>query len=211
MTPAAPELIRIVREDLIYVLSSWPRGTIGDDELRRSSCVLRRLLTYNDLNRVWLSVVGKKDLLLPSAAFEIVHPQRLSEVEFATASPAECAPGNTIFSAACYRGIQDGNEPIRVMQERKVPLYTYIFEKTLIIEGIGVSRNDLVQFVANKLGGAHFDLVRQKPSDKALNALQQFRIMDRPAAMHELLSYGQQMSRSDSVASLLASLNEQKG
>jgi hypothetical protein len=206
MNPADPGLIQVVREDLAYVVSSWPKGAIGDDELRRSSCVLRRLFTYADLHRVWVSVAGKKDFVIPGTSIEILDPKRLAEVEFATASPAESSPGSSVFAVLCYRKIQDGNEPIRLSSERLTPLSTYLFEKTLIIDGVAASRNDLVQFVAHKLGGAHFDTVSQKPSEKALRALQQFEILKRPAAMHEMLSYGQQLARSPSTAELLSLL-----
>jgi hypothetical protein len=206
MNQADPELIRVVREDILYVISAWPTGTIADDELRRSSCVLRRLLTYSDLHRVWVTVAGKKDFLVPSTAIETRDPKRLSEVDFATASPAESSPGNTIFAVLVYRKIQNGEEPIRLSNERLTPLHTYLAEKTMIIEGIPISRNDLVQFVANKLGGAHFDTDSQKPSEKALRALQQFEVMNRPAAMHEILSYGQQLARSPSIAELISLL-----
>lgn len=206
MNPANPELIRVVREDVLYVVSEWPNGTIADDELRRSSCVLRRLLTHSDLQRVWVTVAGKKDFVVPSTSIEIRDPKRLPEVDFATASPAESSPGNTVFAVLVYRKIQNGDEPIRLSSERLTPLRTYLSEKTMIVEGIPISRNDLVQFVANKLGGVHFDTVSQKPSEKALRALQQFEIMNRPAAMHEILSYGQQLARSPSIAELLTLL-----
>lgn len=211
MKPADSALVEVVREDLSYLFSSWPSGTIGNDELRRSSCVLRRLLTYADLHRVWVSVAGKKDFVIPSTAIEVLDGKRLAEVDFATASPAESSPGNSVFAVLCYRKIQDGNEPIRLSPERLTPITTYLFEKTLIIDGVAASRNDLVQFVAHKLGGAHFDTVSQKPSEKALRALQQFEIWKRPAAMHEMLSYGQQLARSPSAAELLSVLNERKG
>ena len=204
MKSVDPELINVVRDDLVYLTTNWPRGSIADDELRRSSCVLRRLLTYSDLHRVWVSCAGKREFLVPSTAIEVLNGTRLGEVEFATASPAESPPGSSIFSAVVYRKIQNGNPPISFSTEKLTPLYTYLFEKTLIINGVPVSRNDIVQFVANKLGGAHFDTVCQKPSEKALSALREFEVMNRPAAMHEMLSYGQLLSRSSSTAELLS-------
>jgi hypothetical protein len=208
MKEADPSLIEVIREDLEYVFSKWPKGEIKDDELRRSSTVLRRLLTYTDLHKVWLTVVGKKDFLIPSTWIEIVEPKRLAEVDFATASPAESSPGKKLFSAVVYRRIQDGNEPIRLKPETETPLYSYLFQKTVIIEGVPASRNDIVQFVANKLGGAHFDLIHQRPSDKALDAIRQFEVMNRKAAMYEMLSYGQQLERSASARDLLAAIRK---
>ena len=65
-----------------------------------------------------------------------------------------------------------------------------------------------MKIVANKLGGAHFDLVHQKPSDKALDAIRKFEVMNRKAAMHEILSYGQQLARSESARELLAAIQK---
>ncbi|MDP2139104.1 MAG: hypothetical protein Q8J74_14735 [Candidatus Didemnitutus sp.] len=208
MIAADPALIQVVREDLRYLFSKWPKGEISDDELRRSSCVLRRLLTYSDLHKVWVTLVGKKEFLVPSTWIEIRDPRRLPEIDFATASPAESSPGNRLFSVVVYRKIQNGDEPIRLMEEAPTPLYTYLFQKTAIVEGVPASRNDIVQFVANKLGGAHYDIVHQKPSDKALDAIRKFEVMNRKAAMHELLSYGQQLERSESAHELLQSIDE---
>jgi hypothetical protein len=52
MEVASSDLITVVREDLSYLISDWPSGGLGDDEIRRSSTVLRRLFNYRDLVKV---------------------------------------------------------------------------------------------------------------------------------------------------------------
>ena len=88
MSLASPGLIKVVHEDLTYLASHWPQGEVRDDEVRRSSAVLRRLYTYKDLLKVWVTVVGPKDYMVKGDHIEILDPMRLGEVEFATASPA---------------------------------------------------------------------------------------------------------------------------
>ncbi len=204
MDRASPELLAVVREDLDYLVTAWPRGEIRDDEIRRSSTVLRRLFTYHDLVKVWVSVVGKKDFLVPSSFVQVLDINRLQEVNFATASPAQSV-GMKIFSAMEFNKIQDGKAPISIKEE-VVPLKRYLNQPACVISGALIGRDEIVQFVANKLGGAHVDMGRNKPSEKSIQAMTQYSIGNRPALIHEMLSCGQTLAASESTNELLAAL-----
>ena len=71
MTPASPGLVKVVHEDLTYLTTHWPKGEVRDDDIRRSSTVLRRLLTYRDVIHVWVTVVGQQDYLVTGDYIEI--------------------------------------------------------------------------------------------------------------------------------------------
>ena len=105
--------------------------------------------------------------------------------------------------------IQNGAEPIAIGQA-EVSLKKYLNQTACIISGVPVSRNELVQFVANKLGGAHFDEGRQKPREQAISVMEQYSIGNRPALIHEMLSCGQSLASSHSTKELLRALNERK-
>ena len=94
MTAASPGLIKVVHEDLTYLVADWPKGEVRADEIRRSSTVLRRLLTYPDLIQVWLTVVRRKDYFVGSDYIKILNFKRLAEVDFATAFSANQGRGN---------------------------------------------------------------------------------------------------------------------
>lgn len=207
MTPASPGLIKIVHEDLTYLVADWPKGEVRDDEIRRSSTVLRRLLTYRDLIQVWVTVVGKKDYVVGGHCIEILDFKRLAEVDFATASPANQGGGMKVFTALVYNKIQNGRQPISIVRQ-EVGLKMYLNQTACVISGVPITRNELVQYVASKLGGAHYDEERQKPREQAISAIEQYSIGNRPALIHEMLSCGQALASSPSTIELLKTLDE---
>jgi hypothetical protein len=151
MDAASPTLIDVVREDLHYLLSSWPGGDLPDSEIRRSSAVLRRLFTYGDLIKVWVTVVGKQDFIVPSSYIRVRDIGRLREVDFATSSPAQNV-GMSIFAVMVNNRIQKGPDPISIETE-EASLKRYLGQPACVISGVLITRDELVQFVANKLGG----------------------------------------------------------
>jgi hypothetical protein len=116
MKAASPELIKVIREDLRYLVNDWPSGEIRDDEIRRSASVLRRLFIHQDLMKVWVTVVGKKDFLVRSSYIHVDDPSRLKEVDFATASPAQDV-AMKFFTACVFNKIQAGPPPISTKEE----------------------------------------------------------------------------------------------
>lgn len=209
MDTVSQGLINVVYEDLRYLLKSWPKGEIADDEIRRSSTVLRRLFTYRDLINVWVKIVGKKDFLVPSSYIQLNGTDRLKEVDFATSSPAQNA-GMKVFQAMVFNKIQNEKPPFSIKTE-EASLKRYLNQPACIISGMPITRDEIVQFVANKLGGAHYDDGRQKPRDQAIDAMSQYIIGNRPALIHEMLSCGQVLAASTSTNELLNALEQQDG
>jgi len=206
MDAATPELIAIVREDLSYLATDWPSGDIRDDEIRRSTTVLRRLFTYRDLLKVWFTVVGKKDFIVPSSFVYVNDIKRLGEVTYATSSPAQSV-GMKVFAAIEFNKIQNGTPPISIRDE-VAPLKRYLNQPACVISGVLITRDEIVQFVANKCGGAHFDDNRNKPNERAMQVMTQYFIGNRPALIHEMLSCGQVLVASESTKDLIAALSK---
>jgi hypothetical protein len=154
-------------------------------------------------------VVGKKDFLVPSSFIQVADINRLGEVSFATSSPAQNV-GMKIFTAMAFNKIQDGAAPISIKDE-VAPLKRYLNQPACVISGVLITRDELVQFVANKLGGAHFDDGRHKPNERAIQAMTQYSIGNRPALIHEMLSCGQVLAASESAKELIAALGRLDG
>lgn len=205
MEPASLGLIEVVREDLRYLITRWPDGDVGDDEIRRGSSVLRRLFIYRDLIKVWVTIVGKRDFIIPSSYIRVRDINRLNEVDFSTSSPAQNV-GMKIFSVTVHNKIQDGPGPISIETE-EAPLKRYLNQPACVIAGTLITRDEIVQFVANKLGGSHYDEGRQKPQEQSVNAMKQYMIGNRPALIHEMLSCGQVLASSASTKELLGALD----
>ncbi len=204
MDAASPELVAVVREDLNYLVTDWPTGDIGDDEIRRNSAVLRRLFTYRDLIKVWITVVGKKDFLVPSSFIHVTDVNRLKEVTFATSSPVQDV-GMNLLAAIEFNKIQDGAAPISFKHE-VAPLKRYLNQPACVFSGVLITRDELVRFVTNKLGSAHFDDGRHKPDERPIQAMTQYSIGNRPALIREMLSCGQVLAASESTKELIAAL-----
>lgn len=71
-----------------------------------------------------------------------------------------------------------------------------------------ITRDELVEFSANKLGGSHYDERRKKPSDQAIHAMSDYMIGNRPALIHEMLSSAQVLAASSSTKEFLSALEK---
>jgi hypothetical protein len=80
----------------------------------------------------------------------------------------------------------------------------------MVVEGVKVSRRNLLQFVSNRLGGVHYDeSVRHDRSEVArqfaamAKVLNQVKITEQRAVHFELLGICQALLASDEIAELL--------
>ena len=92
------------------------------------------------------------------------------------------------------------------MRDEVAPLKRYLNQPTCVISGVLIGRDEIVQFVANKLGGAHYDSGRNKPNERSIQAMTQYSIGNRPALIHEMLSCGQVLAASESTIELIAAM-----
>jgi hypothetical protein len=94
-----------------------------------------------------------------------------------------------------------------------LPLDEYLASTCVVVNGSPITRPHVVKFVANRLGGAHFDPRREKPrkreADESLFALidRAMQVARLPVVYYELLSIGQSLVSSEDVNRLLSSLN----
>lgn len=88
-------------------------------------------------------------------------------------------------------------------------LRSYLNSCGLLVYGTRVKRRDVVAYVANKLGGAHFDPERTRKSEKAYvlidGSFSTFRIQEKNAIYFEILSIGQLVCASPDVATFVGS------
>ena len=93
------------------------------------------------------------------------------------------------------------------MNARHLPLSKWLNGRCMTISGVAVTRRDVINYVANKLGGVHLDHARNAktaPGFIALDAARStFRVGDQDAAYAELTAIGQQFGESAEVRDLL--------
>jgi hypothetical protein len=94
------------------------------------------------------------------------YPRRLGAALVAIPPDVVQAAGDE--QAALQQHVQFGEHKVRAVR-----LSDYLRSPAAIILGVEVSRSDVIRYVANKLGGAHFDPDRSRKGDDRLALLDQ--------------------------------------
>jgi hypothetical protein len=207
LQPHQRELVEVTLEDLRH-LAKESVPECDDHQLRRVSVELRKLLIDDNLVRSW-----KLLHLLPKAP--IIIAPRLRTVGL---GPNDCAvagggtlPGVTIGNfrirtrTRSAEEIKAEHEQGRGDIEHSFRLSNYKESCAIYMRGQKASRRQLVQYVANKKGGAHLDNTRKK--DEAAYALLDAAVENgfwfgptgKNAVYLELLSIGQNLTSSPDV------------
>lgn len=201
------QLVRVVAEDLEFLRNEWHQE-IDDVSLRRSSNILRSLLVHSNLQKV-ASYMGE---VIYVNAPEIVNYRRI--LNDPTLRFYQCG-------GASYRGLTVGcfanysraftDEELREMSKPspkepggyEVRLGRFLRHPSFVVSGLRIDRLAVISYVANKLGGAHYDSNRSSEKDRkyvALDAIREsVRLADKNAIYYELLSIGQRIVKSQSV------------
>jgi hypothetical protein len=204
------ELLAMVKSDLAFLEDKWDQS-IDEQSLRRSSTVLRNLLVYDGFGKAW-RLDGRRG----EPQIEAVDLNRalagllLPKVAFATAGGA-LSQGMEIAAALVYLDAMSpevikerfamGPEPPR----RQFKLSEFLASAAVVVDGVPVNRRNVIQYVANKLGGAHFDVSRKEDEeaygllDRVINT---FEVAERRSVYFELLSIGQALAGSGDAKTL---------
>jgi hypothetical protein len=157
--------LQIVLQDLDFFHSEWDQD-VSDESLRRSSPVLRRFLVEEQLLRAWRStgLSGQPEVLAPTLSKRLTVAS-LNAVRFATAERADYK-GMTV---ALFFQSDEALTPAQIKKiselgppEAKQTLTEFTNSTCMIVEGTPITRIELIKYVANKLGGAHYDSKRDK-------------------------------------------------
>ena len=208
------ELVEGVISDLQYLQDEWKQD-VDDDSLRRSSPILRRLLVENALQRAWKGVGFKNE---PK-----VNCMSLSSFlsRFDKRRIIMAVVGGAITKAAQIAGfniLKPGMSEEEVVRESDyglpdeiLGLKGFIECPCIIVKGKVIVHRVLIKYIANKLGGVHFDSIRkgQHKEDQLYRALDQIKdtdyLLDRQAIYYEYLSIGQALVNSEDIKKLLNS------
>jgi hypothetical protein len=202
------EFLQIVVDDLRYITEEWD-DSIEDHALRRDSAVLRRLLVQNDFQRAWRIAGFEKEprLTAPTLSHTLSRFPR-QRIVFAAA-------GGAVYKGVEVQGVlvakgrraTGGPPPDKPPQER-CGLKDFMEAPCIVAAGDLISRRVLIKYVANKLGGAHFDTARQSGKDDEVlfseldSVRQQFEVGGKNAIYFELLSIGQVLAKNQDVGRL---------
>lgn len=200
------EFLGVVLADLEYLVSNWSAGDVSDRELRRNSTLLRRFLVEGDLLKAWLAVVGREPYLVPARALERPKSTAVRSAEYVTVNTVT-QPGGQTHQVMVFTGpLNEGPAPVVVVPEAPMNIKKFVEGFCVVIDGVFIRRREVVQFVANKAGGAHYDKDRTKPYQRAVDAMASFRVMDRHAMYYEMLGIGQALASAPDTSRLVAEL-----
>ena len=209
-------LHRTVLEDLEYLQDAWKFGRIDEGKLRRDSTTLRKLLLNERLLSVtWHDRMGDQAFMIYAPVmpdFEKEMPSLLEGMVFYSVGGAHFGCGSGGARRGPTQAEYDKMSPEEKARFDKeagpvwwpMSLNRFVSNRCLYALGQPISRRNLITFVANKLGGAHFDVGRGKPYESALERL--ISSEGTQILYFELLSAVQHLMESPDTVRLMAAL-----
>ncbi len=198
MTSEDAYLIKTVVQQLRYLRDEWNQNIALDDVIRNSN-VLRMLLVDGNLNRVW-RLCG---YTYPIRLLAFTLSSLLSEIgreKILVAFTGGASHGGARFALGVLTLTQDQDTKIKEERPKKeeLTLDNYANNACMIIQGIYITRTELIKYVANKLGGTHIDFRRKvnKPLEQKfilLDSLHNYEQVNKNIIPYQLLSIGQEL------------------
>jgi hypothetical protein len=212
------DFLKSITEDLAYLRTEWD-NKISDAALRRGSVVLVRLLVDEDFLRAWsiMRLDGQPEIAATSLV-PMVAEVPLDKVEFASA-------GGARYGTVLIQGVLVANMVVSrasklrlsALLKEGLPRETMRFRpflrsSCLVVNGEHVSRHALINYVANKRGGKHYD-PRRSGEAREFELLDSigYEVAGKPAVYFELLAVGQTLAAAPSTIALQAAIDEYLG
>lgn len=156
------ELIIFVSEELSYLTDEWTQD-IDDASLRRTSPVLRSLLIEGQLMKVANMLREKINIMAPLTS--------KYDNELDCSSIVYYQSGGAIYKGMKISSIKQisramtpeelrencKNQEYRNDQSYSVKLTKFMKQISFVINGTKITRDEVIKYIANKKGGAHFD------------------------------------------------------
>lgn len=213
------EFVRVVTEDLLWLRNEW-NDAMDKGSLRRGSSTLRGLVDYSWMYRVRNELgIGDVEMRVIAPYIEpCLRGENKRNIKFLVGG------GGTHGGVdMCLMGLNTGSEVFGVEGDMELDdvvdfefrLQSYFDSAAIYVGGYTVSRREVVQYVANKLGAAHYDKDRDdKPAYQILDSHRnrlsvEGQGVDKLDLVYfELLSIGQIIGRSDAAKRLIRAADE---
>lgn len=205
-------LVDKVIADLQELRDDWHKE-ITENRLRNDSVKLRRLLadgekdvTKSDLHKAWYADGHSEPMAIQTLTRQLgASAFSRSPTRWVGTGGATINNGGIITMGPTIANDRYFPAPVPVT----VSLEEFIRGDVAVAMGRRISRARLVRYVANKLGGAHWDEERdanwQSADFRALDAtMEGTEFFGRSPVMYELLSIGQHLVTSKDIANWIA-------
>lgn len=207
---AQQERISLAREDLVFIFDEFT-NLASEATLRRATSILRRLLVDGLLQRAWKDSGHTGQPTIPGIDFEaaLAKHKILDQLIVAFAGGAhrgEFQEANSFVWNGNYDDhYSTSPEPPLI---REYPLRVFLEAPCIHTGPRPISRHTVIKYVANKLGGVHFDQKRGKDQEEISFAIldrltrdPRFLVMDTPVVYNEILAIGQSLNSSNDLES----------
>lgn len=206
------QLLKVVYEDIIYLQSEWT--DISDEGLRRNSTVLRSLLLHKNLQKAWNELRLNGRLLIRSTNFIDTYSFiPVSDISLGSIGGALFNKAQVAHALSLKRGFTQseitkmgalGPDPFKDGVLTSIDKFCEGI--VLVVDGVPFCRREIIDFVANKLGAAHFDQSRTE-KQRALDSILDRVIMNgKDIIFYELLSIGQTIAKARHIRGLLVNI-----
>lgn len=180
---------------------------MSEQSLRRSSNVLRNLLVEGALGRAWRMAGQPKEPGIEAVDLAtVLAGLRYEKILFASAGGGHSGSMSIAGVLLYGEAMPDAMVKERARPEPPTPVFPlsqFNASPGLVVRGEAITRREVVKYVANKLGGAHFDDRRTERAHILLDeVLSSMTVSDKRAPYFELLSIGQAVVASADVARL---------
>lgn len=220
-------LLLTVLEDLDFIESEWG-GDISEGTIRRNSPMLRYLLVDGKLKEAGAMLQHRIRILTPESSLEKNLPD-IEATQFFMSGGAKISSGfvescqfvNRAWSA---EEVKRNYEESRKFAARSLPVNidAFLSQTSFIYGKARINRREVIKYVSNKLGGAHYDskrvritstdgLSREEEKFPLLDAISKdWKILDRNPIFLEMIGIGQKVINSNDVKKLKRRIRELK-
>lgn len=209
------DLINIVLEDLDYLTQDWNQD-IDDASLRRTSPILRSLLIEGQLLKISRMLNVDIKIMAPKISY-FENDLDVSDVIFYQSGGAKYKGKQVSFTTQTNKVLSPEEIKLNYEKERKlidksypVKLQKFMKQVSFIIEGTKINREEVIKYIANKKGGAHYDKNRTSKKSGSKGDLEKkfilldtafkhITVADKNSVYYELLSIGQRIVNSKDI------------
>ncbi|WP_248582585.1 hypothetical protein [Nocardioides sp. InS609-2] len=186
---------------MAHLRDTWRTG-MDLHVLRREAVVLRRLLVDNggDIARLWRAEGRPGQPMIPEVS-DLARFPTWSGLVFATADTIDTGTGMLVGEMLLWEDAALTTEIRAIMesdaQPADMPLRKYVEAVCVVSKSRPIRRDDMIMYVANRRGGAHFNRKRQTNNPRRQAA---FNVLD------EMSSDGWQMNGQDATFAQLITI-----
>lgn len=211
------ELARIVAEDIDFLTHEWNQD-IDDASLRRASPILRSLLIEGQLGKIAHTYGRDIRILAPAINKDLTETELKKNVYFqaggAKYKGMEVQALSIVNYAKPEQEIKADYERRKKVMGKSYPikLGAFLRQTSFVVDGVLIHREEVIKYVANKLGGVHYQDSRNTTTKGEATLEDKYALLDKVrggmyvadknAIYYELLSIGQRIVNSRDVRHL---------